>query len=147
MQTELWWVWMVVAAILVVGEILTAGFFILWFGIGAAVAGILTLAGVGTAGQLTAFILVSGGLFLGSRKFAEKWTKPQPPGIGADRLLGKSGVVLEDIDNHNAAGSVRIEREEWRAESETGDVIPAGKRVDVLRINGTRLVVRTAKEE
>ncbi|UCE23110.1 MAG: NfeD family protein, partial [Candidatus Aminicenantes bacterium] len=44
-------------------------------------------------------------------------------------------------------GSVRLKKEEWRADSETGEVIPAGKKVKVTRIDGTHLVVKTIEEE
>ncbi len=38
-----WILWMVFAAICIVAEIFTMGFFILWFGIGAAIAGVIAL--------------------------------------------------------------------------------------------------------
>ena len=108
MGIKIWWLWMVLAAIFVVGEIFTAGFFLLWFGIGAAVAGILALIGLGPAWQLGAFVVVSGVLFAVSRKLADKITKKQPPGIGADRFIGKEGIFLEEIDNEKNTGRVRL---------------------------------------
>lgn len=146
MAVNIWWIWMIIAALFVIGEIFTAGFFLLWFGIGAAVAGILALLGLGAGWQWGTFIVVSGVLFGVSRRFAERFTKKQPPGIGADRFVGKQGVVLEEIDNVKNTGRVRIEKEEWRADSNTGEVIPVGKMVKVARLDGTHLVVETLKE-
>jgi len=146
MTVNIWWVWMVIAALFVIGEIFTAGFFLLWFGIGAAVAGILALLGLGAGWQWGTFIVVSGVLFGVSRRFAERFTKKQPPGIGADRFVGKKGVVLEEVDNVKNTGRVRIDKEEWRADSDTGEVIPVGKMVRVARLDGTHLVVETLKE-
>ena len=146
MGIEMWWLWMVLAAILVVGEVFTAGFFLLWFGIGAAVAGVLALLGLGAAWQWGSFVVVSGVLFGVSRRFAERFSAKQPPGIGADRLIGKSGVVLEDIDNINNIGRVRLDKEEWRAESDTADIIPTGTRVEVVKLDGTHVVVRALEE-
>jgi len=146
MALNIWWIWMIIAALFVIGEIFTAGFFLLWFGIGAAVAGILALLGLGAGWQWGTFIVVSGVLFGVSRRFAERFTKKQPPGIGADRFVGKQGVVLEEIDNVKNTGRVRIEKEEWRADSNTGEVIPVGKMVKVARLDGTHLVVETLKE-
>ena len=40
MPENFWWVWIIFAALFIVGEIFTAAFFLLWFGVGAAVAGI-----------------------------------------------------------------------------------------------------------
>ena len=138
---------MLFAAILIVGEIFTAGFFILWFGVGAAVAGILALLGLNAAWQWGAFIVVSGVLFAVSRRFAERFTKEQPPGIGADRFIGKRAVVIEDIDNLKNTGRVRMGKEEWRAESESGESIPEGQSVAVTKIDGTHLIVKMLTEE
>jgi len=147
MPGNIWWIWMIIAAIFVIAEIFTAGFFILWFGIGAAVAGILALLGLGAGWQWAAFVVVSGVLFAVSRRFAERFTKEQPPGIGADRFIGKKGVVLEEIDNAKNTGRIRIDKEEWRADSGTDEVIPVGKRVEVTRLDGTHMVVKTLEEE
>ena len=70
MESNYWWVWMIIAAFFIVGEIFTAGFFLLCFGIGAAVAGFIALFGLGMVWQLTAFVIVSFVLFAVSRKFA-----------------------------------------------------------------------------
>jgi membrane protein implicated in regulation of membrane protease activity len=138
---EYWMLWLALAAICIVGEIFTAGFFLLWFGIGAAVACVLAVVGVSTGWQWASFIVISGVLFLVSRKFSEKLTKKQPPGIGADRNIGKQGVVLEEINNENSTGRIRLEREEWRAESENNEVISIGEKVIVIRLDGTHLIV------
>jgi membrane protein implicated in regulation of membrane protease activity len=147
MVIKIWWIWMIIAAIFVVGEIFTAGFFLLWFGVGAAVAGILALLGLSFGWQLAAFAVVSLVLFASSRRFAERFSKKQPPGIGADRFIGKQGVVLDNINNVENVGRVRLDKEEWRADSESDDVIPAGTQVEVVRMDGTHLVVKTIEKE
>jgi len=144
MTMNIWWIWMILAAVFIVGEIFTAAFFLLWFGVGAAVAGVLALLGVGFGWQLGVFIVVSLVLFAASRKLAERVTKKQPPGIGADRFIGEPCIVLEKIDNDKNSGRVRMGREEWRAESDTDEVLPEGTKVVVTRISGTHLVVTKA---
>jgi membrane protein implicated in regulation of membrane protease activity len=146
-MVEVWQIWITIAALFVVGEIFTAGFFLFWFGVGAAVAGILALLGFGSTVQLGSFVIVSGLLFAVSRRFAEKFTKEQPPGIGADRFIHKTGVTLEEIDNMKNTGRVRIGKDEWRADSETKETIPEGVRVRVTRLDGTHLVVKVLEEE
>jgi membrane protein implicated in regulation of membrane protease activity len=147
MPSHFWWIWMILAAVCIVAEILTAGFFIFWFGIGALAAGILSLIGLGAGWQWAAFVVVSGALLAVSRRFAERFTKKQPPGIGADRFIGKKGIVLETIDNKNNTGRIRLDKEEWRADSESERVIPAGKRVEVIRVDGTHMMVKPIEEE
>jgi len=146
MTLGIWLIWMAVAAVFIIGEIFTLGFFLLWFGIGAAVAGILAIFGLGGSWQWGAFAVVSGVLFVLSRRFAERFSKKQPPGIGADRFIDKKGVVLEEVDNIKNTGRIRMGKEEWRAESDTGEVIPVGKMVEVTRLVGTHVVVKILKE-
>jgi membrane protein implicated in regulation of membrane protease activity len=146
METNYWWAWMVLAAVFIIGEILTAGFFLMCFGVGAIVAGLLALLGANMIWQLMIFIVVSLILFLVSRKFADRVSKEQPPGIGADRFVGKICIVLEQIDNHKNTGRVRMDREEWRTESDGDEVIPAGSKVVVTRLDGSHLVVRKIQE-
>ena len=147
MKFEIWWVWMFLAAILLIGEIFTAGFFLIFLSIGSAAAGILALLGVGRPAQFIVFIIVSGILFVFGRRFADRVTDKQPPGIGADRFIGQDGIVLEKIDNSVNTGSVRIGQDEWRAISDSGDIIQEGTQVEVTRINGTRAVVKTIEKE
>jgi membrane protein implicated in regulation of membrane protease activity len=146
MDIKIWWIWMAIAAFFIVAEMFTMGFFLLWFGIGAAVAGILALAGLGAGWQLGSFVVISAILFAVSRSFAEKFTKKQPPGVGADRFVNKKGVVIEEIDNLKNTGRVRIGKEEWRADSLTDETIPIGKTVEVTSVDGTHLVVKIVKE-
>ena len=141
-----WWVWMILAAVFIVGEIFTAGFFLLPFGIGAAITGLVALLGGGTVWQLAVFVVSSLILFLVSRRFAERVSKEQPPGIGADRFVGQECVVLEEIDNLNDSGRVRMGKEEWRAESDNDDNIKSDTHVTVVRLSGTHLVVKPIEE-
>jgi membrane protein implicated in regulation of membrane protease activity len=147
MDANYWWIWMIVAAAFVIGEIFTAGFFLLWFAVGSAVAGLLAYLGFGMAGQLGAFVVLSLILFFASRPFAERFSKRQPPGIGADRFIGKEGIVLEAIDDALNTGRIRMDREEWRAESADGMPIAIGAGVVVTAVSGNHLVVRIKEEK
>ena len=55
--------------------------------------------------------------------------------------------MLEEIDNSLNTGRVRLGKEEWRADSENDNVIPVGKSVEVVRLDGTHLVVKFIEEE
>ena len=130
------------AGVFIVGEILTVGFFLLWFGIGAAVAGLVALFGLGLAWQLLSFAVVTGVLLVYSQKFADRVSHKQPAGIGADRLVAQRCMVVEDIDNLKNTGRVRIEQDEWRAASADDKLIAAGTVVKVVRVKGTQLIVK-----
>ena len=123
MESSFWWIWIILAAIFIIGEIFTTGFFLLWFGMGAGVAALLCWLGVSSVWQWGAFGATSLVLFFLSRPFAERISKKQPPGIGADRFVDKDGVVVADVSVIDNTGMVRVEREEWRAITDTGSVI------------------------
>jgi len=142
-----WWIWFIAAAVFAISEVFTAGFFLFWFGIGAAIAGVLAVLGLSAPWQWAAFVLVSSVLVVFSRRFAERFSKPQPDGVGANRLVRCQGVVLEAVDNRRNTGRVRLEKEEWRAESETGEPIPPDTVVIVSRVEGTRVIVRPSQQE
>jgi len=138
---------MALAAIFLIGEIFTAGFFLIFLSVGAAAAGILALLDVSRVGQFIVFIVVSGILFVFGRRFADRVTEKQPPGIGADRFVDQEGIVLETIDNSNNTGSVRIGQDEWRAISETGELLQEGTHIKVTQIDGTRAMVKMIEKE
>lgn len=123
-------------------EVFTAGFVLAAFGVGAAAAALTAFLGLDLPWQLLTFIGVSTAAVLLSRRFAERVTGQQAQGVGIDRVLHKQAVVLEPIDVVTASGRVRVEREEWRADSVTGTRIEAGTLVEVVGVVGTRLRVR-----
>jgi len=144
---QIWLMWLILAGILLIGEVFSAGFFLFWFSIGAAAAGFTALFGANEIVQLIVFVVVSGVLFATGRKFANRVTKKQPPGIGADRFVGGTGVVLEEINVTSNTGKIRLNQESWRAESENGEIVPVGAAVKVLRVDGTRVIVRKMEKE
>jgi membrane protein implicated in regulation of membrane protease activity len=140
---EMWvWVWLGLDAILIVAEIFTAGFFMLPFGIGAAVAAGASWLKLDLGWQWAAFLAVSAVLLFSLRKFSDRVTHEPPERMGADRLIGQEGRVIEDVEPAPGPGRVRVEREEWIADSAGREVIPAGTRVIVEKIVGTHLIVR-----
>ncbi|MDY0341871.1 MAG: NfeD family protein, partial [Coriobacteriia bacterium] len=106
----------------------------------------LAFADVPLIWQWVVFIGASAVLLLGLRRFADRVTHEPPEKFGADRLIGKQGIVIETLDPGDGNGRVRIEREEWRADTSSPDAVPEGSQVIVERVSGTHLVVRTVDE-
>lgn len=145
---DVWfWFWAILAAVLVVAEIFTAGFFLLPFGLGAGIAAVLAFLDVALAWQWATFLVVSAAAFWGLRGFADRMTHEPPEKTGAERLIGKSGIVTERLERDSAIGRVRVEREDWRADAPGFEPVPEGIRVVVERIVGTHLVVRPVDVE
>lgn len=140
------WAWLIFAAVFIVGEIFTAGFFLICFGIGAAAAGIVSMIEVHPLWQWVAFVLLSAVSFAFARKFSDKVTKKQPRGIGADRLIGMKGIVTEQIKNHENSGFVRVENEIWKASAESDEEIDKDVEIEVVEKKGVHLIVRKTKK-
>ncbi len=134
------WVWAALAIIFFVAEVFTMGFFLVCFGIGAVAAALLAVLGVDVLWQLVVFIGVSLVALAFLRPLAVRMTTHVANPGGIDRVIGKQAVVLEEINPHSATGRVRIEREEWRADT-YGPAIPKGALVVVMEVTGTRVMV------
>jgi membrane protein implicated in regulation of membrane protease activity len=68
---------------------------------------------------------------------------PRSPGVGADRLVGLTGIVTSAIspDDTDRRGRVTVEGEVWGALADGDDGIEVGRRVRVVEMKGTRVIV------
>jgi membrane protein implicated in regulation of membrane protease activity len=140
-STVSWIIWLIVAVVLGVAELLTMTFAFGLIAVAAAVAAVVAAFHVGLTWQLAAFIVAAGAGLGVVRPIAVKHLKQPPPlRTGAAALVGRSAVVLEEVSEHG--GRVRIDGEEWtsRPYDETL-VIPVGTKVDVLEIRGATALV------
>jgi membrane protein implicated in regulation of membrane protease activity len=147
MSTIWMWGWAAMAIIFLIAELFTTGFFLVCFGIGAAAAALLAYLGVDPFIQVVAFIAVSGVAVLLTRPLTRRLNEQQKNFVGSDRVLEKRAIVLTEINPPLGAGMVRVDAEEWRATSEDGRIIAKDEIVEVLRIEGTRLVVRPSQTD
>lgn len=136
------WVWAILALLFFIAEIFTAGFFLICFGVGATAASVLAFAGFEPIWQMGGFVIGSAVSLILIRPFANRVSSHEPNVVGIDRVLDKQGIVIEAIDPVSAKGRVRVDREEWQAESVDRQPIAAGITVFVLGVNGTKLKVR-----
>lgn len=140
---EIWrWLWTGFAVVMGIGEIFSAGFFLLPFAIGAAAAAVLAWLGVGVLAQWLVFFGVSVVALAYLRRYIDRQDEGEQPRVGANRWVGGEGIVLEEIDPDTASGMVRVASEEWRATSFHGETILAGSRVVVREVSGARLIVQ-----
>lgn len=141
------WIWAILALIFFIAEIFTAGFFLMCFGIGAVVAAVLAFWGFLPVWQLVAFIAVSSLAILFARPLVNRISGDQANQVGIDRVVNKEAVVTLAINPAQAQGRVRVDREEWLAETVDGSFIPTGAKVMVVGVEGTRLRVRALAPE
>jgi len=143
-DAEQWqWIWVGAAVLLGIGELLTAGFFLLPFAVGAAAAAVLAFVGVGFPLQLVTFVVISVVFLAVLQRFARQEQSDGTEPAGGGRYHGKSAIVLEPISRVAGTGSVRMETEQWRATTDSDDVIPVGEEVVISEVRGTRLVVES----
>lgn len=144
-DNEIWrWLWTIFAVALGIGEMFTAGFFLLPFAIGGGAAAILAWVGAPGIAQWLVFFGVSTISLVYLRRFIGRQDEGEQPRVGANRWVGQEGIVLQEIDPKTGAGMVRILHEEWRATS-IGE-IPAGSTVVVTQVDGARLIVEPLQD-
>ncbi len=140
--TVSWIIWLIVAGVLGVAELLTTTLAFGLIAVAAVVAAVVGAFHVGLTWQLAAFI-VSAGAGLGVvRPIAIKHIRQPPPlRTGTAALVGRSAVVLEEVTDHS--GRVRIDGEEWssRPYMEDSPPIKVGTKVDVMQIKGATALV------
>ena len=145
---NLWpWVWLIIGVAFVAVELtLLAGAFVLLpFAISAFAAALLGFYDVAIEVQWAVFI--AGGsllwvlLYKRVMKFAGE--SDLAPGVGADRLVGMSAIVTNDIDPDDTErrGRVKVEGEVWSALTNTATLIRQGTKVRISEIQGTRVLV------
>jgi membrane protein implicated in regulation of membrane protease activity len=140
---DAWVLWLIAAAIFGVGEILTLGFFLAPFALGALIAAIVAAVGAGTVVSWIVFLVVSVVTLAALRPVARSHRR-QPPHLrtGTAALVGRTGMVVERIANDEGVGTVRIDGEMWTARAFDEDaIIEAGKRVHVIEIRGATALV------
>ena len=134
------WVWTGVALLMGLGEIITAGFFLLPFAVGAGLAATAAWFNMHDSVQWVLFFAGTGVAMLFVHRFMRGQDQEEGLIIGPGRYVGMRALVLEKIDMSSNTGLVRVEAEEWRAVTDGGP-IAEGALVEVTEVRGTRLAV------
>jgi membrane protein implicated in regulation of membrane protease activity len=152
MENYVWIFWTILGAILIIAEIFTPGFVLLWFGIGALAAALANLAGVTSIPlQFLIFAIVSIGLTAASRTiFINYFSREKTGGdlkTGADALPGKVGTVVTSSQGALHEGAVKVFGSTWTAYPADGEEpLEAGDRVQIERVQGASIYVRRVGE-
>ena len=148
-----WILWVVLGVILIVAEIFTPGFVLLWFGLGAIAAALGALVGVGYPFQFLLFFVVSIALTAASRTIFTKYLMREAHEggsykSGADSLPGQVGTVVTSSQGALSEGAVKVYGSTWTAYPAEGEApLEAGARVVVESVRGASIYVRRAPAE
>jgi len=138
------WTWWVIAAVLLVLELLAPGIFFLWLAFSAAFVGAISLLiDWSWEAQIATFSVASGASLYASRVFFQK--KPietDRPFLNrrADRLVGQEFVLSDAIVNGH--GRMAVADTQWQVR---GPDLEEGTLVKVSEIKGGVLIVEPAK--
>lgn len=151
MDQIVWILWLVLGVGLIVAEIFTLGFVLLWFGIGAIAAAFVGMLGGGFLLQFLIFAIVSISLTAMSRTIFAKYFSHddgQAMKSGVDSLPGKIGTVTTSSKGALNEGAVKVFGSTWTAYPIDGeDSLVEGEKVEVVELKGSSIYVRRVRDE
>lgn len=138
------YVWLGIFVLAVIVEVATAGLATIWFAGGAFVAFVLAILKVPLLWQVLAFVVISLLLLAFTRPMAVKYLNRKTEKTNVlDKIIGRSALVTEEINNILATGKVVVDGMPWTARSEEDErIIPVGTEVTVEQLMGVKCIVK-----
>ncbi|HPQ44222.1 MAG TPA: NfeD family protein [Syntrophales bacterium] len=145
---EIWHLWVIAGLVLWIVEIFTPGFVVGVFGTACLIVAPFAGSAISIKIQLLIFGIATAIIFFGIRPFIIRYFYNRETNLktNAEALIGKSGIVVEAIDNISGSGRARIGGEVWRAITTDNSLVDVGKRIIVREIDGCKLVVEVGIE-
>lgn len=119
----------------------TLGLTSIWFAVGALTALIATAMGFGPITQVIVFIIVAVVLLVYTRPIAKKVLKVGHNKTNVDALIGMKGFVTKSIMPHEN-GLVKVNGQIWTAKCMDNEMIDIDENVEILAIEGVKLIVK-----
>ncbi len=135
-------VWLSAILIFSIVEGITVQLVSIWFVIGSVAAFVSSLFNAPIYLQVIIFIAVSVVALVITRPLVKKKLEVKIEPTNADRCIGKTATVVEDIDNINGKGQVKVDGKIWSARSTNEDIIKKDTLVTVEKIDGVKLIVK-----
>jgi membrane protein implicated in regulation of membrane protease activity len=138
----MWVVWLILCGVFLLIEIFTVSFLMFWPGIGAFLAFITSLITDNEVIQIAVFVISTTLMIIFMKPLVKKFFKNNDnTKMNNSSLIGKTGIVVKDIDTINSIGQVKVNGELWSAFTEDEN-IKSGSTVSVLAIEGVKLKVK-----
>ncbi|TQL23323.1 membrane protein implicated in regulation of membrane protease activity [Streptomyces sp. SLBN-134] len=139
---DAWLWWLIGAAVLGIGLVITAMPELGMLAVGAVAAALVSgIFGGGAVAQVAVFAVVSTALIAVVRPIANRHRTGRPQlATGVDALKGKHAVVLERVDG--SGGRIKLAGEVWSARALDADrAYEVGQEVDVVDIEGATAII------
>lgn len=139
----MWQVWLILAGLFVIGEIITVGFLVFWLAIGSLVAMVVSIfAPDQIVLQTAVFVISSTLLIIFTKPLVDKYIAKKTVPTNFEKLIGKKGKVIVDINSVEGLGQVKVGGEIWSAKTDSEEIIDKGTEVEILKIDGVKLLVK-----
>lgn len=138
------WSWVVLGLVLIGGELLAPGVFLIWLGLAALVTGLVVgLTGIGWQAAALVFAALSVACLFAGRALTRRKAEEPDAAMGLNdrgrQLIGR--VFKLEATMTGGEGRIRVGDSSWRI---TGPELLAGSEVRVVRVEGATLVVEKA---
>ena len=139
----MWYIWLILIGVFAVAEIITPGFLVIWLSAGS-FCGMITSFFTDDIVIQTAVFVISSAIFIFfTRPLAKKLnSKEKNVATNAFAIVGKKGIVLQDINPTMGVGQIKVDGQVWSAKSEGQEIIPKDTEVFILAIDGVKAVVK-----
>ena len=138
--------WFIVAIIFGVGELMTKRLTLIWFSIGALLVMFLSIFIESILWQVIIFAVVSIILLVIATKYLVDRDKDVKYNTNLQGIISQKAIVTQTIEPYET-GVAKLNGEEWTAMSKDETRIEAGKLVEVVAIEGVKLIVKEVSEE
>lgn len=139
----MWHIWLIIAGVCFIIEMMTVGFLVFWFGIGALLTMIVSLIFPDNIIlQASVFVISSTLLIFLTKPLVNKLSKSDKKvTTNAFSIIGKKGIVTQDINEAHGVGQIKVAGEVWSAKTPDGSTIEKGTQIEVTKIDGVKAVV------
>ncbi|AFS77735.1 nodulation efficiency protein D-like protein [Gottschalkia acidurici 9a] len=140
-------VWLSIAVACGIVEAITLGITSIWFVFGALAAWLLAEINAPLPLQILTFLVVSSILLYFTKPLLKNKLKVGKEKTNTDLLIGEIGVVIKNIDMMRQEGQVNVKGQIWSAKTKDEEIIRANEKVEILGIEGVKLVVKKINKE
>lgn len=140
-------IWLIVCGVCFISEIFTVSFFLFLPGIAAFISFLLALFNFNTTVQIVSFVITTSLMIIFIRPLIKKLFKSNDTITNSNALIGKTALVIKEINQDITPGQVKVAGEIWTAITENTLPIPKDSLVKVEGIDGVKLLVSKIEEE